>query len=192
MKIILGHFVRLYLLTLRVSLHVDPALDPADPRPWVLCFWHGEQLPLLAWKRRRPTVALVSHSADGQMQSMALRIQGLRVTRGSSSRGGSGGLRSMCEIPTRARCGVRGRRSQGPSFHGGSGRMLRRRPRLGPSGPDGQRSAPWDHPAESLGSISNSTSLLPCGGLPRAATGARVADDLGLAISRSSADATPC
>lgn len=88
----LGIFVRLYLATLRVTVRADPALDPADLRPWVLCFWHGEQLPLLCFRRRRPTVALVSHSADGQMQAWALRVQGLRVERGSSSRGGARGL----------------------------------------------------------------------------------------------------
>jgi lysophospholipid acyltransferase (LPLAT)-like uncharacterized protein len=93
--VLLGLFVKIYLHTLRLSLHVDAALDPGDPRPWVLCFWHGDQLPLLCWKRRRPTVALVSRSADGQMQALALRIQGLRVERGSSSRGGSGGLRAI-------------------------------------------------------------------------------------------------
>jgi len=93
--LILGLFVKIYLATLRVSLHVDAALDLRDPRPWVLCFWHGDQLPLLCWKRRRPTVALVSHSRDGQMQAIALRVQGLLVERGSSSRGGSGGLRAI-------------------------------------------------------------------------------------------------
>jgi lysophospholipid acyltransferase (LPLAT)-like uncharacterized protein len=82
----------LYLVTLRVSLHVDPSLDHDDPRPWILCFWHGDQFPLLAWKRRRPTVALVSHSADGQIQAQALRRQGLCVERGSTSRGGAKGL----------------------------------------------------------------------------------------------------
>jgi len=93
--IVLGLFVKIYLATLRVSVHVDAALDSADPRPWVLCFWHGDQLALLRWKRRRPTVALVSHSQDGQMQASALRIQGLLVERGSSSRGGPGGLRAI-------------------------------------------------------------------------------------------------
>ena len=37
-------------------------------------------------------MALVSHSTDGQMQAVALRVQGLRVERGSSSRGGARGL----------------------------------------------------------------------------------------------------
>jgi len=90
----LGILVRLYLTTLRVSVRADPALDRDDVRPWVLCFWHGDQLPLLRF-RRRPTVALVSHSADGQMQARALRVQGLLVERGSSSRGGARGLRAI-------------------------------------------------------------------------------------------------
>jgi lysophospholipid acyltransferase (LPLAT)-like uncharacterized protein len=90
--VVLGLFVRVYLATLRVSVGVDSALDPGGPRPWVLCFWHGEQLPLLAWRRRRTTVALVSHSLDGQMQARALGLQGLSVERGSTSRGGARGL----------------------------------------------------------------------------------------------------
>jgi lysophospholipid acyltransferase (LPLAT)-like uncharacterized protein len=90
--IALGVFVRLYLATLRVTVRCDPALDRGDARPWILCFWHGDQLPLLRFQRRRKTVALVSHSKDGQVQAWALRVQGLRVERGSSSRGGARGL----------------------------------------------------------------------------------------------------
>jgi len=88
----LGVLVRLYLTTLRVTVRADAELDRDDVRPWVLCFWHGDQLPLLCFRRRRPTVALVSHSADGQMHAAALRVQGLCVERGSSSRGGARGL----------------------------------------------------------------------------------------------------
>jgi lysophospholipid acyltransferase (LPLAT)-like uncharacterized protein len=90
--VLLGIVVRLYLTTLRVTVRADPALDPSGERPWILCFWHGDQLPLLRFRRRRPTVALVSHSADGQMQARALALQGLLVERGSSSRGGARGL----------------------------------------------------------------------------------------------------
>jgi lysophospholipid acyltransferase (LPLAT)-like uncharacterized protein len=90
--VLLGTFVRLYLTTLRVTVKLDPALDERDDRPWILCFWHGDQFPLLCYRRRRPTVALVSHSPDGQLQSRALRVQGLLVERGSSSRGGARGL----------------------------------------------------------------------------------------------------
>lgn len=93
--VVLGLLARLHLATLRVSVRLDPALDPYDSRPWVLCFWHGDQFALLRYRRRRPTVALVSHSTDGQMQARALRIQGLRVERGSTSRGGARGLAAI-------------------------------------------------------------------------------------------------
>jgi lysophospholipid acyltransferase (LPLAT)-like uncharacterized protein len=93
--VFVGLLARVYLATLRVSILRDPALDPGDPRPWVLCFWHGDQLPLLVWKRRRTTVALVSHSLDGELQAHALPRFGLNVERGSSSRGGARGLRAI-------------------------------------------------------------------------------------------------
>jgi lysophospholipid acyltransferase (LPLAT)-like uncharacterized protein len=93
--VLLGLVVRLWLATLRVSVVSHPGLENANGRPWVLAFWHGEQLPLLAWRRRRPTVVLVSLSGDGAMQARALGVQGLRVVRGSSSRGGARGLASV-------------------------------------------------------------------------------------------------
>jgi hypothetical protein len=92
---LLGIVARLWLATLRVRVIHDPALAGADERPWVLSFWHGTQWPLLAWVRRRRTVVMVSHSADGAMQARALRAQGLEVVRGSSSRGGARGLAAL-------------------------------------------------------------------------------------------------
>jgi lysophospholipid acyltransferase (LPLAT)-like uncharacterized protein len=89
---LLGFLARAWLATLRVRLHVDPALASVAGRPWVLAFWHGTQWPLLAWRRRRRTVVLVSFSPDGAMQSRALAVQGFSVVRGSSSRGGARGL----------------------------------------------------------------------------------------------------
>lgn len=93
--LMLGLVVRLWLATLRVRVVSHPALESAQGRPWVLAFWHGKQLPLLAWRRRRPTVVLVSLSDDGAMQARALAVQGLRVVRGSTSRGGARGLASL-------------------------------------------------------------------------------------------------
>lgn len=93
--ILLGLIARLWLATLKVELRgVDQLGQPGD-RPWVLCFLHGTQFSLLAWRRRRRTVALVSHSADGTMQASALRCQGIDVVRGSSSRGGARGLAAI-------------------------------------------------------------------------------------------------
>jgi len=101
--IVLGFVVRVWLMTLRVHVVADPALEAVRARPWVLAFFHGTQWPLLAWKRRRPTVVLVSLSRDGAMQARALRILGLRVTRGSTSRGGVRGLAALVRTMRRER-----------------------------------------------------------------------------------------
>ncbi len=93
--VLLGLLVRLWLATIRVRVVVHPALDGVRGRPWVLAFWHGKQWPLLAWRRRRSTVVLVSLSADGAIQARALAVQGLCVVRGSSSRGGARGLATL-------------------------------------------------------------------------------------------------
>jgi lysophospholipid acyltransferase (LPLAT)-like uncharacterized protein len=91
--ILVGLVARLWLATLRVEVTTDPTLPPPDdPVPWVMGFWHGLQWPLFAYKRRRPTVVLVSLSRDGSLQARALALQGLSVVRGSSSRGGARGL----------------------------------------------------------------------------------------------------
>jgi len=92
---VLGVVARVWLSTLRVRVLADPGLEEARGRPWVLAFWHGTQWPLLAWRRRRETVVLVSWSTDGAMQASALGVQGLRVVRGSSSRGGARGLAAV-------------------------------------------------------------------------------------------------
>jgi lysophospholipid acyltransferase (LPLAT)-like uncharacterized protein len=94
--VVLGLVARLWLATLRVRVAVHPELAAArEARPWVLAFFHGTQWPLLAWRRRRPTVVLVSLSNDGAMQARALALQGLTVVRGSSSRGGVRGLLAL-------------------------------------------------------------------------------------------------
>jgi lysophospholipid acyltransferase (LPLAT)-like uncharacterized protein len=93
--VLVGLLARLWLTTLRVRVVVDPALAGAEGRPWVLTFWHGTQWPLLAWRRRKPTVVMVSHSRDGALQARALGVQGLGVVRGSSSRGGARGLAAL-------------------------------------------------------------------------------------------------
>lgn len=91
----IGLIARIWLATLRVRVTLDPGLEAVCDRPWVLAFWHGTQWPLLAWPRRRPTVVLVSLSRDGCMQARALAVQGFRVVRGSSSRGGARGLAAL-------------------------------------------------------------------------------------------------
>lgn len=90
--LLLGALARAWLSTLRLTLLVDPALAGAEGRAWSLAFWHGQQFALLRWRRRKATVALVSLSRDGELQSRALSALGLTIERGSSSRGGAAGL----------------------------------------------------------------------------------------------------
>src|SRR5512144_1103842 len=92
---LLGLLARVWLATLRLTLLVDPALARVEGRAWSLAFWHGQQFSLLRWRRRRPTVALVSLSRDGELQSRALAQVGLAIERGSSSRGGATGLKAI-------------------------------------------------------------------------------------------------
>lgn len=90
---LLGALVRAWLATLRLTLVVDPALVAAGRgAPWVLALWHGQQIAMLRWARRRPTVVLVSLSKDGELLAGALPVLGYAVARGSSSRGGASGL----------------------------------------------------------------------------------------------------
>lgn len=93
--VLVGLVARVWLATLRLRVEVDPALVAHEGSPWVLAFFHGTQWPLLAWKRRKGTVVLVSLSRDGAIQARALSMLGLRVVRGSSSRGGARGLAAL-------------------------------------------------------------------------------------------------
>lgn len=92
--IVLGLLARIWGHTLRRTLTFDPQLDAQADRPWVYCFFHGTQFPLVVTPRRRPTVAMVSLSRDGWMQSALLRMNGIEVVRGSTSKRAVGGLRA--------------------------------------------------------------------------------------------------
>lgn len=97
--VLLGAVARVWLMTLRLTVDVHPALLKEAPgRPWVLAFFHGKQWPLLAWRRRRPTAVMVSHSADGAIQARALSILGFSIVRGSSSRGGARALAAIIRL----------------------------------------------------------------------------------------------
>jgi lysophospholipid acyltransferase (LPLAT)-like uncharacterized protein len=93
---VLGWLVRIWVRTLRVRVldRVSDA-DRESEVPWVLAFWHGTQVPLLSWRRRRRTAVMVSWSRDGELQSAVMRRASMHVVRGSSSRGGARGLVAM-------------------------------------------------------------------------------------------------
>jgi lysophospholipid acyltransferase (LPLAT)-like uncharacterized protein len=89
---LLGLLVRLWAATWRVRLVLEPGAEAA---PRVLAFWHGGQLPLVAARSRRRAVAMISRSRDGDFSCGVMRSLGLRVVRGSSSRGGAIALRAV-------------------------------------------------------------------------------------------------
>jgi len=93
---LLGWLVRAWLATLRLTV-IDRTADRADA-PWVLAFFHGTQVPLLAWRRRRRTGVLVSWSSDGALSTAVMRRAGMAVVRGSTSRGGARALLSLVKV----------------------------------------------------------------------------------------------
>jgi lysophospholipid acyltransferase (LPLAT)-like uncharacterized protein len=80
--------------------------DPAavllgQPGPVVLAAWHEQVLLLAGWLRHRvlprgmPLAILSSRSRDGEIGARLAGRWGIRVERGSSSRGGAQGLRRL-------------------------------------------------------------------------------------------------
>lgn len=57
--------------------------------------WHGDDLALLPWFGKINGALLISHSQDGEMLARAAHYLGYHVVRGSSSRGGVGGMMAM-------------------------------------------------------------------------------------------------
>lgn len=89
--------LRLLRRSVRIRFH-----DEATIRAWergeqrfLLAFWH-RHLPLMryAYRGRRMSV-LVSRSKDGELIARTMAHLGIDTSRGSSSRGGSAGLREM-------------------------------------------------------------------------------------------------
>jgi len=63
--------------------------------PVIFVFWHGQLLPLIHYHRREDIVVLVSEHADGEYIGRVLQRNGFRTVRGSSTRGGTRGLRAL-------------------------------------------------------------------------------------------------
>lgn len=95
---LLASLVRLWSWTWRLT--VVGAELPAD-LPRVFAFWHGQQMALTRVERSRPTAVMVSWSRDGALQSGVMKALGLRVVRGSATKGGSAALRALIRLARR-------------------------------------------------------------------------------------------
>jgi lysophospholipid acyltransferase (LPLAT)-like uncharacterized protein len=87
--------------SLRVREFRAPALDALwrTGRPVIYAVWHGRilMLPYLYGRRRR-VHALTSRSRDGEILSRFVQGFGIRVVRGSSSRGGARALLALARL----------------------------------------------------------------------------------------------
>lgn len=66
-----------------------------EGRRVIFVFWHQQLLPLVHYHRGEGIVVLVSEHADGEYITRVIERHGFEVARGSSTRGGSQGLREL-------------------------------------------------------------------------------------------------
>lgn len=64
-------------------------------QPVIFVFWHGHLLPLVHYHRYEGIVVLVSEHGDGEYVTRIIERSGFGTVRGSSTRGGTKGLRGL-------------------------------------------------------------------------------------------------
>jgi len=65
--------------------------------PTIYAFWHQSLLACAYRFRNREIAILISRSFDGELIARTVELLGFKAVRGSSSRGGASGLRSMAD-----------------------------------------------------------------------------------------------
>src|SRR6185295_4716039 len=90
-------FIRLLRATVRLRHHGDERLREWErgEQRFILAFWHRHLLLMpYAYRGRRISV-LVSQSRDGELIARTIARLGIDASRGSTSRGGMAGMRSL-------------------------------------------------------------------------------------------------
>jgi len=90
-------FIRLLRSTVRLRHHGDERLRQWErgEQRFILAFWHCHLLLMPYAYRGRQISVLVSQSGDGELIARTVARLGIDSTRGSSSRGGIAGMRSL-------------------------------------------------------------------------------------------------
>ncbi|MEC9284330.1 MAG: DUF374 domain-containing protein [Bdellovibrionota bacterium] len=93
-------FYRCLYLTWKIEIveSVDFKNNLEKKQPYLISLWHGNELAVLHISSRYKLSALVSHSKDGQLMTNVLKMMGVKIARGSSSRGGIGGLKALIRL----------------------------------------------------------------------------------------------
>ncbi|MDH3272143.1 MAG: lysophospholipid acyltransferase family protein [Gemmatimonadota bacterium] len=66
-----------------------------EGQPVLFVFWHGQLLPLIHYHRHEGIVVLVSEHEDGEYITRVVERHGFGTVRGSSTRGGTKGLKGL-------------------------------------------------------------------------------------------------
>ena len=72
-------------------------------QPIMFVFWHGQLLPLIHYHRHEGIVVLVSEHDDGEYVTRVIHRHGFGTVRGSSTRGGSRGLKGLVRAARQGR-----------------------------------------------------------------------------------------
>ena len=86
--------------TWRIHVAEDDALkkDRASGTPVILSHFHQDELVLISLAATYKVATMTSTSKDGEIMTIVLRFMGVRVSRGSSTRGGAGALRGLVQL----------------------------------------------------------------------------------------------
>lgn len=92
-----ANFIRLLRTTVRLRHHGDERIREweREGRHFILAFWHRHLLFMPYSYRGRRISVLVSQSKDGELIARTVAKLGIDSSRGSSSRGGIAGMRSL-------------------------------------------------------------------------------------------------
>ncbi len=66
--------------------------------------WHGDELLMLKMGSFRNMAVMASRSQDGELMKWVLKLLGFQVVRGSSSKGGAGGLKGLIDLVLEKNC----------------------------------------------------------------------------------------
>lgn len=106
-SIILAVFITctygLYSRLWRVKHLRLPEFAQKKERPVIYAHWHGDELFLIGAHIGSGLAAMTSRSQDGEMLTYILKWFGFRLVRGSSTRGGVGGLKGLIDVVLKER-----------------------------------------------------------------------------------------
>ncbi len=90
--------LRAVLRSTRLFWRIDLSEKPDDSQtPHIYAHWHGDELMLLPVFAHRNYAVMSSRSRDGERMTRLLQSLGYFVVRGSSSKGGAGGLKGLID-----------------------------------------------------------------------------------------------